>query len=225
MSRRRQKDRTNKPNSGFNPKGVTARSDNQKAYIQAILSNDITFCQGPAGTGKTHVAVGIASGLLRKSTVERIVVTRPVVEVGNSIGYLPGTMEEKVGPYLTPLFDELGHFIERTKLKAFVEEKIVEISPLSMMRGRTFTNAVVICDEAQNANTVELKMLLTRLGEGSKIIVTGDLSQSDLPVSAQGAFSRCMDRLHDIEGIAIVEMTADDIVRHHLINIIKERLG
>jgi len=225
MSRRRQTDYSEKHESGFNPKGVVARSENQKAYIEAILSNDIIFCEGPAGTGKTHVAVGIGSSLLRKNAIERIVVTRPVVEVGNSIGYLPGTMEEKVGPYLTPLFDELGKFIQQKKLKALVANKDVEISPLSMMRGRTFTNAVVICDECQNATAMELKMLLTRIGEGSTIIAIGDLSQSDLPPSQRGAFETCMERLEGVEGITKVQLTKDDIVRHRLINIINERLG
>lgn len=225
MSRRRQDRTTTKATSGFNPKGVSARTDNQTTYIQSLLTNDIIFCHGPAGTGKTHCAVGIAAGLLRKAKIKKIIVTRPVVEVGNSIGYLPGTMEEKVGPYLIPLFDELGKFIEKAKLKALMEEKVIEISPLSMMRGRTFVDSVVICDEAQNANLGELKMLLTRLGEDSKIAVIGDLSQSDLPQSAQGAFERCMDRLQGIEGIAAVELTAEDIVRHRLIGIIKERLG
>ncbi len=226
MSRRRQVDRkATKATSGFNPKGVSSRTDNQEAYIQGILANDIVLCYGPPGTGKTHIAVGMAAGLLRKGKISKIVLTRPVVEAGNSIGYLPGTMEEKVGPFLTPLFDELGRFIERAKLKALIEEKVVEISPLSMMRGRTFVDSVVICDEAQNGNLVELTMLLTRIGEGSKILLTGDLSQSDLPRDKQGAFHNCIKRLVDIDGIAVVELTSADIVRHRLISIIKERLA
>lgn len=223
MSRRRST--RNESAKGISPKGVVARSPNQEAYLKTLLSNDITFCHGPAGTGKTHCATGVASQLLRKQHIGKIVITRPVVEVGNSIGYLPGTMEEKVGPYLTPLFDELGRFIERATLKRLLDERTVEITPLSMMRGRTFAGAMVICDEAQNANTGELVMLLTRIGEGSCMAIIGDLSQSDLPEARRGAFEHCMDRLRDIEGIGIVELVNTDIVRHHLIGIIKERLG
>ncbi len=226
MSRRRQVDRkAEKPTSGFNTKGVSPRSENQGTFIQAIFDNDIVMCYGPPGTGKTHIATGVAAQMLRKTTISKIVLTRPVVEAGNSIGYLPGTMEEKVGPYLVPLFDELSRFITPAKMKALMANNMVEIAPLSMMRGRTFTDAVVICDEAQNGNLTELRMLLTRIGENAKLLLLGDLSQSDLPAAAQGAFQTCLTKLTEIEGIGIVELDVQDIVRHRLVGVICERLG
>lgn len=226
MSRRRQVDRNaEKSTSGFNPKGVTPRSENQETFLKAILENDIVMCYGPPGTGKTHIATGVAAQMLRKASISKIVLTRPVVEAGNSIGYLPGTMQEKVGPYLVPLFDELSRFITPAKMKALMASNTVEIAPLSMMRGRTFTDAVVICDEAQNGNLTELRMLLTRIGPNAKLLLLGDLAQSDLPAAAQGAFQKCLTKLTKIDGIGIVELDVEDIVRHRLVGIICERLA
>lgn len=166
----------------------------------------------------------MAVQMLKHGEVQKIAITRPVVDVGNSIGFLPGTMEEKVGPYLVPLFDELSYYCEQSLLKRLLAEKKLEIVPLSMMRGRTFNDTFVICDEAQNALMSELRMLLTRIGAQSKMVLSGDLEQSDLPRPLRGAFETCIDRLEDIEGIGVCELQAEDIVRHRLIATIEKRL-
>jgi len=210
--------------SGYKPRSVSGRSANQKRYIQAIQAADITLSHGPAGSGKTHIAVGVAVEMMKNNAIERIAITRPVVDVGNSIGYLPGTMEEKVGPYLVPLFDELAYYVERSLLAKWLTEKTLEIVPLSMMRGRTFNNTFVILDEAQNAVMPELRMFLTRIGVNSKMVLTGDLMQSDLPTQLQGAFSSCVTNLDGLDGVAIVGLDASDIVRHRLIADIERRL-
>lgn len=227
MSRRRQTQDRHEPKefSGFKPRSVTARSYNQKAYIKAIATNDITFCYGPAGSGKTHIAVGMAVQAMRHHEVERIAITRPVVDVGNSIGYLPGTMEEKVGPYLVPLFDELSYYCEQALIKRWLAEKKLEIVPLSMMRGRTFNDTFVILDEAQNATMGELRMFLTRIGANATMVLVGDIHQSDLPHDIRGSFEYCIERLEGIEGIGICELQAEDIVRHRLISTIEKRLA
>jgi phosphate starvation-inducible PhoH-like protein len=222
MSRR--KARYAQEESGFKPRKLVARTDNQAHFIKTIKDHDIVLCSGPAGTGKTHVAVGTAVSAFRKTGVDRIVLSRPVVGVGTDIGYLPGTLEDKIGPYLVPLFDELNYCVERKRLSAMLAEKQLEIVPLSMMRGRTFNDSYVILDEAQNATMAELRMLLTRLGQNSTMIVVGDLFQSDLPRSDQGAFRKLLERLDDLEGVGICRLTPRDIVRHHLISSIEERL-
>ena len=188
------------------------------------MANDVTLVEGPAGTGKTHLAVGMAVSMLRDNEVERIILSRPAVESGTSLGYLPGTLEEKMDPYLRPLFDELSCFIEPKMIKPWMEHGRLEIVPLSYMRGRTLNNAFIVVDEAQNALQRELKMALTRIGQHSKMVITGDLHQSDLPADAQGGMERAMDRLECINGIEVVELTEDDIVRHRLIAEIEQRL-
>lgn len=227
MSRRRktQERHEAKEFSGFKPRSVTARSYNQKAYIKTISTNDITFCYGPAGSGKTHIAVGMAVQAMRHHEVERIVITRPTVAVGNDIGYLPGTMEEKVSPYLVPLFDELSYYCEQSLIKRWLAEKKLEIVPLTMMRGRTFNDSFVILDEAQNATMGELRMFLTRIGANTTMVLVGDIHQSDLHRDLQGSFEYCIERLGGIEGIGICELQAEDIVRHRLISTIEKRLA
>jgi phosphate starvation-inducible PhoH-like protein len=224
MSRRRQSDRNNKANSGFKPKNLVAKSENQKYYIKAIKENQIIMVHGPAGSGKTHIAAASAVKMLSKGSVGRICICRPVVGVGKDIGYLPGTMEEKVGPYLTPLFDELCVYLERNKLREFLQEGTIEIVPLSMMRGRTFDNSFVILDEAQNATLAELRMLLTRIGDNAKMVLAGDLEQSDLHPEDQGAFKLAVKHLRHIEDVATIKLMCEDIVRNPIISEIEELL-
>ena len=203
---------------------MTGRSENQVEYIRSIAANDIILCSGPPGSGKTHIAVGAAVKAMRSGDVEKIILTRPVVEVGNSIGYLPGDIEDKVGPYLIPLFDELGYFVQHKFITKLMAEGRIEICPLSMMRGRTFVNTCVILDEAQNASRGELRMFLTRIGAESKLILTGDLFQSDLPERNQGGFKDCLTRLKGLEDIRTISLDKGDIVRHPLISEIERRL-
>lgn len=226
MSRKRQtRSRTEKPeSSGFKPKRVSGRTARQKNFIKTIIANDITFAEGPAGCGKTHIAVGMAVSMLRDNLIQRIVLTRPAIESGTSLGYLPGTLEDKMDPYLRPLYDELHKFVEPKLVKAWMEHTVLEICPLSFMRGRTLDNAFIIVDEAQNALHREMKMALTRIGMNSKMVINGDASQSDLPSEQQGAMERCMDRLEHINGIAVAELTEGDIVRHGLIAEIERNL-
>jgi len=227
MSRRmKTKARNETPEqSGFKPKRVSGRSLRQKEYIKTIMANDITLATGPAGSGKTHVAVGMAVSALRDGDVQKIVLSRPAVDSGTSIGYLPGTMEEKMHPYLAPLYDELSYYIEMKSIKAWMEHGRIEIVPLSMMRGRTFNNSFVILDEAQNALMGELRMCLTRIGMNSKMVITGDLGQSDLFSDESGGLHRCVQRLPNISGIGVTTLTAADIVRHPLIGQIEAALG
>lgn len=226
MSRKRKKRERaqRKPISGFKPHAVEGRTEGQQGYIQAILDNYIVLCHGPAGTGKTHIAAGMAAHFLRQQQVERIVICRPVVGVGKDIGYLPGTMEEKVGPYLMPLFDEFSYYLEAKTLHHFLAERVIEIVPLSMMRGRTFNDSFIILDEAQNGVKTELKLILTRLGVNSKMVLSGDLGQSDLPDREIGAFASAIERLEGLEGVVSVQLMTQDIVRHHLIGELERRL-
>lgn len=226
MSRRRTPRQNTNENSGFKPTKLVPRSDGQRFYLETIKQNDITMCSGPAGAGKTFIACAMAARALKDGEVSRIVLTRPAVDSGASIGFLPGTMEDKLGPYLIPLYDELSYFIDHKSLRAWItEHHRIEIVPLSMMRGRTFNNTYVLADEMQNATLGELKMLLTRIGHGSKMVLTGDLRQSDLPASTRGGFARCIDALQDIDDIGICALTGSDIVRHRLIATIEERLS
>jgi len=203
---------------------LVGRSDNQVEYIRSIVANDIILCSGPPGSGKTHIAVGSAVKALRGGAVDKIILTRPVVEVGNSIGYLPGDIEDKVGPYLIPLFDELDYYVEHKYVSKLMAEGRIEICPLSMMRGRTFVNTCVILDEAQNAQRGELRMFLTRIGHESKLVITGDLLQSDLPKHVQGGFRECLEKLEGVDGIETIRLDKSDIVRHPLICEIERRL-
>jgi phosphate starvation-inducible PhoH-like protein len=200
------------------------RSDNQKEYIRSIAENVITFCQGSAGSGKTHCAVGLALEYLFDEKVRKIIITRPVVEAGEKIGYLPGKYEEKLFPYLLPIEDEINHFVSPAQNASLKLNNKIEIVPLGFMRGRNFHNCFIVADECQNASYDQLKMLLTRIGNNSKMVLTGDTSQSDLARHLQGGFFAMMEALNGIEGIGISKLTNEDIVRHPIIGKIISRL-
>jgi phosphate starvation-inducible PhoH-like protein len=200
------------------------RSINQKEYIRSVAENTITFCQGVPGSGKTHIAVGMALEYLIDQKVEKIVITRPVVEAGERLGFLPGTAEEKLHPYLLPLFDEINYFLHMQHYAKLKVGRQIEVVPLGLMRGRTFNNAFIVADECQNASYDQLKMLLTRIGTDSKMVLTGDVAQSDLDYVKQGGFLELRKRLDGIEGIGISELHANDIVRNPIISSIISRL-
>lgn len=210
---------------GYKLEKLVPQTQNQGFYIRTIRRSDVTLCHGPPGTGKTHIAIGVAVQMIRSKEIEKIIICRPVVPVGRDIGYLPGGMEDKLGPYLRPLFDELSVYCEESLLKIWMDTKKLEIVPLSMMRGRTFKNAFVIMDEAQNATYAELKMFLTRFGLGAKVVVTGDLNQSDLPRHLAGDYECVIDDLEGLSKLEIVELTKADIVRHELTGQIEDRLS
>ena len=199
------------------------RTENQKEYIRTIAENHITFCQGVAGSGKTHIAIGMALEYLLENKVKKIVITRPVVESGEKIGYLPGTAEEKLHPYLLPLLDEVNHFITSAHYATLKINNKIEIVPLGLMRGRNFHDSFIVADECQNASYDQLKMLLTRLGNGSKMVLTGDISQSDLNRHQQGGFYTMTKILTDIEGIGISYLDMKDIIRNPIIGTILSR--
>tara|TARA_B100000085_G_C18467895_1_gene481769 strand:- start:43 stop:750 length:708 start_codon:yes stop_codon:yes gene_type:complete len=200
------------------------RSHNQKDYIRSVAENTVTFCQGVPGSGKTHIAVGMALEYLIDHKVEKLVITRPVVEAGERLGFLPGTAEEKLHPYLLPLFDEINYFLEMQSYTKLKVGRQIEIVPLGLMRGRSFNNAFIVADECQNASYDQLKMLLTRIGMNSKMVLTGDVAQSDLQRQQQGGFLELMERLNDIEGIGIAKLYSTDIVRNPIIGSIISRL-
>lgn len=200
------------------------RSDNQKEYIRTVAENTITFCQGVAGSGKTHIAIGMAIEYLLDTKISRIVITRPIVESGEKIGYLPGTAEEKLHPYLLPLLDEVNHFISPSQFASLKLNNKIEIVPLGLMRGRNFHNCFIVADECQNASYDQLKMLLTRIGNNSKMILTGDISQSDLHKNMRGGFLDMMTALSTTDGIGISNLVFSDIVRNPIIGKILSRL-
>ena len=202
---------------GRNGKAIKAKTRNQKKIIDASEQNDIVFAIGPAGTGKTYTAVALAVRALRNRLVKKIILTRPAVEAGENLGFLPGDMKEKVDPYLRPLYDALDDMIHPERLNQFIANRIIEIAPLAFMRGRTLDDAFVILDEAQNATPVQIKMFLTRLGPNAKCIVTGDLTQIDLPKNHRSGLGHAIDILGDLEGISVVKMSRDDVVRHRLV--------
>ncbi len=202
---------------GVNGKSIYARSANQRLLVDAYDENDLLFAVGPAGSGKTYTAIALAVRALKNKEVRRIILSRPAVEAGEKLGFLPGDMKEKIDPYLQPLYDALQDMLPDTKLNEFMEKGIIQIAPLAFMRGRTLSDAVVILDEAQNTTVQQLKMFLTRLGIGGKMIVTGDLTQIDLPASQRSGLRDAMDRFQDIKGIRIIEFNEKDIVRHPLV--------
>ena len=189
----------------------------QRRYIEAMLANDLIFCIGPAGTGKTYLAVAVAVSMLKKKQVRRLVLARPAVEAGEKLGFLPGDIQAKVNPYLRPLFDALEDMMDFSQMKKFMELDIIEIIPLAFMRGRTLNEAVIICDEAQNTSPLQMLMVLTRLGHGSKMIITGDITQIDLETGQKSGMVEAIRTLRRIKGIACVKLTQTDIVRHRLV--------
>jgi phosphate starvation-inducible protein PhoH and related proteins len=196
---------------------VRPRTDGQARYVHALRDNDLVFSIGPAGTGKTYLAVGMAVNMLKLNQVAKIVLVRPAVEAGEKLGYLPGDIVAKINPYLRPLLDALGEMMNSESLKRYMENDIIEIVPLAYMRGRTLNNAIIILDEGQNTTVPQMKMFLTRMGNGSKIIVTGDVTQIDLPRQTRSGLVDAMHRLKDVERIGIVYLTEHDIVRHPLV--------
>ncbi len=196
---------------------VTPKTAGQKAYVDAIRQFDIVFGIGPAGTGKTYLAMAMAINALKLGHVSRIVLTRPAVEAGESLGFLPGDLEEKVSPYLRPLYDALYEMMDLDKVERFLSRGVIEVAPLAFMRGRTLNDSFIILDEAQNATAEQMKMFLTRLGFDSKTVITGDLTQSDLPGGRAVGLIQSQEVLKDIEGIKFTYFTGDDVVRHELV--------
>ena len=201
---------------------IKSKTVGQKKYVDAIKKNTIAFGEGPAGTGKTYLAVAMAASAYKNKQVDRIILTRPAVEAGEKLGFLPGDLQEKVNPYLRPLYDALQEMFGYENYLKLMEKGAIEIAPLAYMRGRTLNNAFVILDEAQNTTKEQMKMFLTRLGEGSKMVITGDLSQVDLPPDKKSGLRHAMQVLRDVEGIAIKKMTQKDVVRHPLVQMIVE---
>ncbi|MHC4571182.1 MAG: PhoH family protein [Planctomycetota bacterium] len=203
-------------------KVVEPNTKGQLKYIETMLTNDLTFCIGPAGTGKTYLAVAVAVSMLRKKQIRRIVLARPAVEAGEKLGFLPGDVQAKVNPYLRPLFDALEDMMDFPQMKKFMELDIIEIIPLAFMRGRTLNEAAIICDEAQNTSPLQMLMVLTRMGHGSKMIITGDITQIDLATGQKSGMVEALQILRRIKGIGSVELTQKDIVRHKLVqNIVR----
>ena len=207
---------------GENGKPIRARTVNQKKFVEESIGNDLVFAIGPAGTGKTYTAIALAVRALKYREIKRIVLTRPAVEAGERLGFLPGDFKEKLDPYLQPLYDALNDMIPSRKLKTFLEESTIQIAPLAYMRGRTLDHAFVILDEAQNATTNQLKMFLTRMGKNAKFIVTGDITQIDLPNANDCGLLKALPLFEDIEGISVVYFDERDIVRHKLVKYIVE---
>ena len=201
---------------------IEPRTDAQKAYVQSLFSNEMAFGIGPAGTGKTYLAVAVGVNMLITGEVDKIILCRPAVEAGERLGFLPGTQEEKVDPYMQPLMDALNDFVPGKQLAKMREEKTVEIAPLAFMRGRTLSNAFVVLDEAQNATTMQMKMFLTRLGEGSRMVITGDPTQVDLPRGVPSGLADAERLLGHVPGISFNYFTAKDVVRHPLVAAIIE---
>ena len=202
---------------GRNGNLVKAQTTNQRRLVQAVADNDMVFAIGPAGTGKTYTAVALAVRALKNKQIRRIVLTRPAVEAGENLGFLPGDMREKLDPYLQPLYDALRDMIPQQKLLSYWEDGTIEIAPLAFMRGRTLDNAFVILDEAQNATSTQLKMFLTRMGRNAKFVITGDLTQIDLPRHQQSGLLKATQLLGGIKGIEVIELDETDVVRHRLV--------
>lgn len=207
---------------GMNGKPIVARTENQQKLVKAYEENDLVFATGPAGSGKTFVAIALAVRALKNKEVRKIILSRPAVEAGEKLGFLPGEMKDKLDPYLQPLYDALQDMIPAAKLKEYMENNVIQIAPLAFMRGRTLNDAVIILDEAQNTTTHQIKMFLTRLGMNAKMIVTGDITQIDLPPSATSGLIQAMQILKGVSGIGKIEFTKKDIVRHKLVQRIVE---
>lgn len=202
---------------GPNGKIIKARTPNQIKMVEEVDKNDIVFAIGPAGTGKTYTAVALAVRALKNKNIKRIFLARPAVEAGESLGFLPGDLKEKIDPYLRPLYDSLQDMLPADKFVKFIENRTIEIAPMAFMRGRTLDNCFVILDEAQNATNTQLKMFLTRMGPNAKVIITGDLTQIDLPPKIESGLKNAIKILHNIKGISVVNLDVQDVVRHPLV--------
>lgn len=198
-------------------KPIKCKSENQQQLVDAYEKNDMVFATGPAGTGKTYLSIALAVRALKEKTARKIILSRPAVEAGEKLGFLPGDMKEKIDPYLQPLYDALGDMLPAVKLQDMMEKNIIQIAPLAFMRGRTLSDAVVILDEAQNTTPAQLRMFLTRMGLDTKMIITGDMTQIDLPRGQRSGLSEALQILKDVEGIGFVELNKKDIVRHKLV--------
>ena len=198
-------------------KPVKPRSDKQQQLVEAFCRNDMVFAVGPAGTGKTYLSIALAVKALKEKTIKKIILSRPAVEAGEKLGFLPGDMKEKIDPYLQPLYDAREDMLPAAKLQDLMEKHVIQIAPLAFMRGRTLSDAVVILDEAQNTTCAQLRMFLTRMGWNSKMIITGDMTQIDLPSHTKSGLKEALEILRDIEGIGVVELGQKDIVRHKLV--------
>ena len=198
-------------------KPVKPRSDKQQQLVDAFYHNDMVFAVGPAGTGKTYLSIALAVKALKEKTIKKIILSRPAVEAGEKLGFLPGDMKDKIDPYLQPLYDALEDMLPAAKLQDLMEKHVIQIAPLAFMRGRTLSDAVVILDEAQNTTCAQLRMFLTRMGWNSKMIITGDMTQIDLPTHTKSGLKEALEILRDIEGIGVVELGQKDIVRHKLV--------
>ncbi|MDR0231664.1 MAG: PhoH family protein [Dysgonamonadaceae bacterium] len=207
---------------GMNGKPITARTENQQKLVKAFETNDMLFAIGPAGSGKTYTAIALAVRALKNKEIKKIILSRPAVEAGEKLGFLPGDMKDKIDPYLQPLYDALEDMIPLAKLKEYMETKIIQIAPLAFMRGRTLSDAVVILDEAQNTTIHQIKMFLTRMGMNTKMIITGDITQIDLPASQPSGLLQALNILKDVTGIARIDFNKKDIVRHKLVQRIVE---
>lgn len=207
---------------GINGKPISARTPNQQKLVDAFSKNDLTFALGPAGTGKTYIAIALAVRALKNKEARKIILSRPAVEAGEKLGFLPGDMKDKIDPYLQPLYDALEDMIPAAKLKEYMDAKVIQIAPLAFMRGRTLNDAIIVLDEAQNTTTHQIKMFLTRLGMNAKMIVTGDATQIDLPRSTTSGLLHALRVLKGVDGIGMVEFCKKDIVRHALVQRIVE---
>jgi phosphate starvation-inducible protein PhoH and related proteins len=206
----------------YGTKGVVirVRTPNQKKMVEAIANHDVVFAVGPAGTGKTYTAVAIAVKALKNKEVKKLIITRPAVEAGENLGFLPGDLKEKIDPYLRPIYDALDDMIQPEKLKYMIENRVIEIAPLAYMRGRTLNNAFILLDEAQNTTPMQMKMFLTRMGPNSKVIITGDKTQVDLPTKQKSGLVEAIRILKDVKDIGVVELDGKDVVRHRLVKAI-----
>lgn len=204
---------------------IKPKTPNQKKLVDAIHRNDLVFALGPAGTGKTYISVALAVKALKNKEVKKIIITRPAVEAGETLGFLPGDLKEKIDPYLRPVYDALDDMIPYEKLKYYQENRIIEIAPLAYMRGRTLNDAFILLDEAQNTSPMQIKMFLTRMGPNSKVIINGDLSQIDLPKHTRSGLHEAIDILHHVKGISFVHFASKDVIRHKIVKDIIDAYG